>query len=321
MAIVACVTLLLPAAGMAATACTQTAAQICTAPSATADCDGDGISDLLECQGFSMIGTSKKAVTGWRNSAGASDFLDPSKPDLFYMTTGIGPTYLDISPTGRMAKAIAGTKGLQLYADGLGITTHLVTKNDVAFDEKVPLNFRGVLKNTAGTAVIVKAALIIEDTCDKTDNTCNGTSLGVTQWSVPTLPGVSSKIYTEKIYKSVDTYCKTGTSCSILGNPSITNANGIDAIVSYYILQVMGHEMSHGSKLGANNKELLNPQVKPTATNPNLRYPTSTANATNYYHYTESSLLMAPTASFSNGIWTIPTAWLPGVDKIAVTLK
>jgi hypothetical protein len=129
----------------------------------------------------------------------------------------------------------------------------------------------------------------------------DGTYLGKTQESKPTDQNVFSTIYTQKIKNNVDLNCPTAkaTKCSVAGtNPLITNLNGTDntPIVNYYILQVTAHEMGHGSRLS----------------------PTDPAT---YYHYSKSGTVMDPSASFSRGVYTIPTAFDPVKDTAAATLK
>jgi hypothetical protein len=118
------------------------------------------------------------------------------------------------------------------------------------------------------------------------------------------MTGVSSKIYSAKIENSVNTLCK-GIVCKVLGTNIDNSSGNNNAIIDYYILQVMAHEMGHGSKLGA-NKAL---------------YPKSTASPANYNHYTDATKMMAPTASFASGVWTIPTTWDMQLDPQAVSLK
>ena len=368
-ALVALAMFICPSTGFAANACTKTAAQICgTAHSTTwdtDDCDGDGFSDMLECQGFAFnvipvgkTAASGKKMNGWLSSPAATtsitkldvnstDFLDPSKPDLFYVATDV--TLKDVagttSPMGKAMKSMtSSSNGLVLYSEVLGVTTHLLSINDVGSNSTDSKTFRGIYQypvpptgtpypsspipaDKGAAQSVVKAALIKEYTCTAlTDPTnCAGTSVGSTPFSVPTTPLVNSSIYTQKIIDQVNAACPSGKVCSILGT-NVTNqgANGNEAIVSYWILQVIAHEMAHGGKLGADNKLCVTatPNVACTTANP-ARYPKSTANASTKSHYTNTNLMMAGAGSVTNGIFTIPAVWetTTVTDMKAVSFK
>jgi hypothetical protein len=284
--------ILSPSHGMAFTACTMTAAQVCDPVFNTnynngSDCDGDGISDKDECEGFTTVGPNPIAVDGWNSTNAAAPFkLDPTKPDLFYALTDDKLNEIEKMPPIPPATTGCGSliltalpNVLNIYANGLKVLTH-----------RISLTASGdgrVLSSTSKA----KLAWIKENP----STTAEGTYLGSTPESVPSDVNVSTTIYSQKIKNNVYANCAADGKCSVLGtNPLLTNR---DDIVKYYILQVISHEMGHGSLLGGNP-----------------------ASAASYYHYSKSGTVMDPSVTFSKGVYTIPTTYDPTKDPAAAKL-
>ena len=119
------------------------------------------------------------------------------------------------------------------------------------------------------------------------------TALGLTPEGKPSVASVYSKIFTKRIYDNVYANCGSDTACSIKNTLPLIKSRA--EIVNYYILQVVAHEMGHGSML-------------------------TPANTDGYYHYSKSGTLMDPSVVFSRGVYTIPTN-INSNDPSAVALK
>ena len=272
---VLCTLLLWPVNGMALPQCPLDASAICADPTiALEDCDGDGFTNGQECDGFTTAGGEPIA----------SGELDPTTADLFYLVSDL--SFNDLAATDSygnssllFAALASDPDALTFYSSGdLRVRTHRITSDYCGSDRLI--------------ANGVRAARIVESL----SLTAEGTYLGSTEQSVPSDSGVFSTIYTQKIKNNVDENCPPGTSCAIKGT-SINNSNGSDntPITNRWILQVVSHEVGHGSDLA----------------------PTS---AKSYYHYSRSGTIMDPSASFRRGVYTIPTVFDPVKDPVALKL-
>lgn len=291
--------LLTPGDSKAAGSCTMTAEQICAAVGSSPmdDCDNDGIPAIVECttgltlNGGRIVPKYTKGVT--------TEMLDPSKPDLFFLATDFNGN--ELTTTSLMYKALgnvstAASNALNIYSNQLGVKTHYIKTTEL-----IPGVQRAVYQDAANS-IIVRAAWIRESS----SLTDEGTYLGSTLESKPSDLNVFSTIYTTKIKNNVDKNCPRKGTCAVANtSPAVNNSVACttttncfnDPIVNHYIKQVISHEMGHGSRLGGGTDVTTN------------------------YHYGKSGTVMDPSASFSGGIYTIPSTFEPVKDPPAVALK
>lgn len=286
--------LMLPAGSHALPTVTSTVDDLCAAandPSSTVDTDGDGYTDYVECFGVPFASSQPPSIFGYKQAAGAiatPDRLDPSKPDLLYLVTNEKGDLDLTDPNSLLVKAMATLPNgaLNVYANGLSIRAHRIylaniNKGPTGTDRLV------ISGNTTTRAARIAEVLTPANVAAK------DTALGLTPEGKPSFTSVYSKIFTKRIYDNVYANCSSDTACSIKNTlPLIKNRN---EIVNYYILQVVAHEMGHGSMLAP-------------------------ANTDGYYHYSKSGTLMDPSVIFSRGVYTIPTN-INSNDPSAVALK
>ncbi|MHB8709810.1 MAG: hypothetical protein ACYC9I_13115, partial [Desulfuromonadales bacterium] len=293
--------LLWPAMALALPTCTTTSAvTLCgdtTAYPSSGDCDGDGFTNAQECSGITTDGPSSKPIAGCTSTTCSADGFDPTKPDLFYLVSSAdgadlaetvpGTIGADGAPENSLlfAALASDPNALKVYANGLKVRTHLLKKADCGNDRLI--KGTGVTVDLGSPLGVweygVRAARIVESY----DAAAEAGFIGSTPQSKPNDMYVGSTIYTQRIKANVDKNCATVAKgkCNVKGTlPLITNAVNNDTIVNYYILQVVSHEMGHGSMLAGTT-------------------------AASYYHYAKSGTVMDPAATFSRGIYTIPTTY------------
>lgn len=265
--------------------CTTAAAQ---GPTSTTDTDGDGFTDYEECFGFTAAGTTQPDIFGYKQDAGTAttpDRLDPAKPDLLYLATNEKGDGDLTDPNSLLVKAMATLPNgvLNVYANGLNIRAHRVYLANVnTGTDRLVISGNTTTRAARIAEVLTPANIAAKDT-----------ALGLTPEGKPSVSSVYSKIFTKRIYDNVYANCASDTACSIAKTlPLIKLRN---EIVSYYILQVVAHEMGHGSLLAK-------------------------ANTDGYYHYSKSGSVMDPSVVFSRGVYTIPTNF-NSADPSVVTLK
>lgn len=271
-----------PLTGLALEPCPNTAQDICesTFDGDHLDCDQDGFTNYQECSGFPTEGD--KIIAGYLEDVEYEpDRLNPAEPDLFFIAGDLNGDPLPEASLMLQALGSVQNNALKIYADGLRVHTHLITKFECGDDRLI-----------TGTT---KAAMIRESLSTEAE----GTYLGSTPQSIPSDPYVSSVIYTQKIKNNVDLNCPGGTECSINDTlPLVTNLDGTNnsPIINYYILQVISHEMGHGSQLAPTDER-------------------------SYFHYRRSNTVMDPAATFKRGVYTIPTNFDMTQDPQALTLQ
>lgn len=264
-----------PSNGVALPECPTPAAELCDSSRTgyySEDCDMDGITDQDECEGFTTFGFEPLVVPGFTSG---NSMLNPATADLFYAVTDASKDAIEIEdmPESLILGALTlNPDALAFYADGVKVSTH-----------RIKLNNSGPLRTLFPDSSLSTARLawIKESLCV---DGCEGDYLGSTPQGVPSEADVNTTIYSKKIQNDVYAkYSRYGKS-TVAG----TNLNTPDEVVNYYILQVISHEMGHGSLLAA-----------PPAT------------AKSYYHYRRSNTIMDPSVSFSKGVYTIPVEFHP----------
>ena len=286
--------LLVPSQGIAFTVCSNTAADLCDSTKnagylSGSDCDGDGISDRDECEGFTtsaINSINNLYVDGYGSTNPVAPFkVDPAKPDLFYAITSTDTTEIEQMPGSLILGALStNPNALAVYGSdttGLNVSTHrILLKNSGAGRTLFP----------ATSYSKARLAWIKESLCV---SNCEGTYLGSTPESVPTDDNVFTTIYSQKIKNNVYTNCSGDGKCTVKG----TSLTLRDDIVKYYIRQVISHEMGHGSLLGG-----------------------APASASSYYHYSKTGTVMDPSITYSRGVYTIPVTFDPVKDPVAAKL-
>lgn len=112
------------------------AAVDCSSATASTDTDGDGFSDLDECNGITLAGTSGGRYPGFVNHpSGRNQYLDPNSKDLFVILVAASGTTSHL-PTDPFY-FIYSPKAAPSY--GLEIATHQITINQAKTDRTVSL--------------------------------------------------------------------------------------------------------------------------------------------------------------------------------------
>jgi hypothetical protein len=296
LAIVALVTFALTAAVAVVSVRAQTAtvagvAVNCStvpSPDTGRDSDGDGITDLQECQGFTTI----SSVTGAAGKTfppcvvgadgvivgGRGNCVDPNSKDVFVI--------YNRAATGSLLTALPTPFGVvtanNLMFNGfasLGIAIHQLTSAQAALDRRV--NVPLVSTITAQKAIRVTESL-----------STNGTILGNCQWGTPReLDGCA--IYTARAKSFIDTRCP--------GDSATVRNEVFRAYATYLILHETGHAMGG-----------LAPQ-----------YNTS---AGGYHYVPGTGFVMDQAASYSKNTanqctWKIPTRWNPTSETSGIILN
>ena len=275
------VLVLMPLNAMALPECTIPADNLCSPTTNPVynfggDCDGDGITDMDECEGFTTASAFGLPldVTGYTSGGD----INPTKADLFYAVTSADAPFTEIDQMS--LSHILGALGnpdyledaLFFYAGGVPVTTH-----------RIKLRNSGALRVLFPSTSDSKARLvwIKESLCPD----CDGSYVGYTEQGVPSDPDVNTTIYSQKIIDSVDAAYSRYGGVSVAG----TVLDTPEDVADYWLLQLIAHEVGHGSNL-----------VAPPD-----------GSAKSYYHYRDKSLIMAPSVSFSKGTYSIPVAFNP----------
>jgi len=253
-----------------------------TQTSGADDCDSDGYTNYQECAGFTA---GNKHIYGFSEDiTGVVDAiqLNPAEPDLLFLA--------NISTQGGLMDVAISSAPFQnplsFYANDFNINTQRVTAEYTSEGRLI-----------TGTT---RAAVIGENISGIAD----GEELGWTIVGATNNKLTASQIYTVRIAEDVIEKCD-GQCCIIKADRKTTlvdNANcvknSIDAnkpVLNFYILQVIAHEMGHGSRLAPTDK------------------------AANY-HYDSSSTVMDPAVVYKRGTYYIPNHFNLALDKPELTL-
>ena len=111
------------------------AAVDCSSATANTDTDGDGFSDLDECNGITFAGTAGGTFKGYNNkTSNRNEYLDPNSKDLFViLVPASGTSHLPTDPFYFIYSPTAAP------SYGLGIATHQITINQAKTDRTVSL--------------------------------------------------------------------------------------------------------------------------------------------------------------------------------------
>lgn len=191
----------------------QASAQVdCSAsPSATADFDQDGFTDLQECQGITLLDGS---LFPGLASLEPVRRLDPNKKDLFV-------TYLPLSSGGHLRGVLDDPFKKQIFHGiefnglaALGLTVHYLVGAQIRADRIVSLSSPQ------------KAVQIVESL-----NT-SGDILGICQWGTP-LGEDGCTVYTQRAKNFINATCP--------GDPR--NQDVFLAYATYLVLHEAGHSL------------------------------------------------------------------------------
>jgi hypothetical protein len=257
-------------------------------PETGRDSDGDGITDLQECQGFTTISsvagasgkTFQRCIVGADGAivGGRDNCVDPNSKDVFVI--------YNRAPTGSLLTALPTPFGLvtanNLTFTGftsLGIVIHQLTAAQAATDRRVNVPLL--------TAVTPQKAIRVTESLST-----NGTILGNCQWGTPReLDGCA--IYTARAKSFIDSRCPGDSA-------AVRNAVFL-AYATYLILHETGHAMGG-----------LAPQYNTAAGG---------------YHYIPGTgFIMDQAASYSKNTanqctWKIPTRWNPTSETAGIILN
>lgn len=208
-------------------------ATIC--PGGDGDVDGDGFSDALECQGFSMIPPLQVEVIGADGSVVLSNFLpscfgqenpdrrycaSAEQSDLFVIVVAATPSGMPSGPLETATRPIS--------EGGLGINVHLLVE-----DSADPGN-RQVSPDSG------QKALRITESLDP-----DGEILGQSNYGTPN--GLDrATIWTTRIANFVAATCRDDASCK-----TNTGAQGLTEVTDALARWVVEHEMGHSYRLSA----------------------------------------------------------------------
>jgi hypothetical protein len=196
--------------------CPSFAAVNCSAASTTADSDGDGFPDALECGPPISIG-------------GISYTLDPNVKNLFVVYVPAASGYLRPDQPTSIANPFAPFNAYNLQFDGftaIGLRVHMLTATQLPpFDDRI----------IPGTTQ--KAVVVFED-LDASDIV-----LGYCQYGTPASSGICT-VYTQRIMNYLTETC-AGRTVSFPSGAAVPGTNPLAEVFKAYTVQTILHEIGH----------------------------------------------------------------------------